>query len=354
MSRRLPPSAASRLVDALVARSPAVRWDDLPPLAASDEGAVLDSSGAAMRDEILGRCGPGKLPSGGEFARLALEGALLTPYDVTMCARWRSCRQVYRFDATLAAELGGQGDGAAVPAEALRMLPYPIVYVEAPALEAPWPGGPRPARGFLAWVDRDPETGTDVLVLCWVPSGGGGQGAPGRHVTFLPLDWAGTVAGFGEAAAANDRAAFERMGFDVEAVTDGFGDCVDRAVSLLLYIVSEEADVEVVYAPPSGGRDQRAGRRSSPETVHAVGARVGRALGEAKRRWRQREGARTGRTVAPHVRSAHWQHYWVGPRRGREDGMPGDRLVLRWVAPTLVLGGGGEETVHEARMGEDT
>lgn len=31
-----------------------------------------------------------------------------------------------------------------------------------------------------------------------------------------------------------------------------------------------------------------------------------------------------------------------------------DRLVLRWVAPTLVLGGGGEETVHGARMGEDT
>lgn len=41
------------------------------------------------------------------------------------------------------------------------------------------------------------------------------------------------------------------------------------------------------------------------------------------------------------------------PRAGW-DGMPGDRLVLRWVAPTLVLGGGGEETVHEARMGEDT
>lgn len=53
MSRRLPPSAASRLVDALVARSPAVRWDDLPPLAASDEGAVLDSSGAAMPGDRL-------------------------------------------------------------------------------------------------------------------------------------------------------------------------------------------------------------------------------------------------------------------------------------------------------------
>lgn len=352
MSRRLPPSAASRLVDALVARSPAVRWDDLPPLAASDEGAVLDSSGAAMRDEILGRCGPGELPSGGEFARLALEGALLTPYDVTMCARWRSCRQVYHFDATLAAELGGQGDGDAVPAEALRMLPYPIVYVEAPALEAPWPGGPVPARGFLAWVDRDPEgEHVEELVLCWaVP----GRGPGGRASAYLPFDWSGTIADFARETARNDVEAFAEVGLDVEVGRDGFGECVGMALSLLLYIVSEEADVEVVYAPPSGGRDQRAGRRSSPETVHAVGARVGRALGEARRRWRQREGARTGRTVAPHVRSAHWQHYWVGPRRGRADGMPGDRLVLRWVAPTLVLGGGGEETVHEARMGEDT
>ena len=209
MSRRLPPSAASRLVDALVARYPRAGWDGLPPVPSSDDGAVLDADALAMRAELAGRYGRGRVPNGAEFARLAVGGGLPTPYDVTMCARWRSCRQVYRFDATLAAELGGQGDGGAVPAEALRMLPYPIVYVEAPALEAPW----RAVAFALGKVDEvAQQRGTypgHVALPYWasqraydaghVPADGGDwrmANANSRLVAFalhergIPVEWA--------------------------------------------------------------------------------------------------------------------------------------------------------------------
>ena len=39
----------------------------------------------------------------------------------------------------------------------------------------------------------------------------------------------------------------------------------------------------------------------------------------------------TGRTIRPHVRRAHWHHYWTG--KGR------NVLEVRWIKPTLVLPG---------------
>ena len=56
----------------------------------------------------------------------------------------------------------------------------------------------------------------------------------------------------------------------------------------------------------------------------------------------------TVRMVAPHIRAAHWQHYWTGKRKGRTDGRFGDELVIRWVPPTPVNEGRGAvaETIH--------
>ena len=42
-----------------------------------------------------------------------------------------------------------------------------------------------------------------------------------------------------------------------------------------------------------------------------------------------------GRTVRPHVRRAHWHHYWVGEGR--------TRLEVRWIEPTFVLPEGKRE-----------
>lgn len=41
-------------------------------------------------------------------------------------------------------------------------------------------------------------------------------------------------------------------------------------------------------------------------------------------------------SVRPHVRRAHWHHYWVGEGH--------TRLEVRWIEPTLVLANGKSET----------
>ena len=54
------------------------------------------------------------------------------------------------------------------------------------------------------------------------------------------------------------------------------------------------------------------------------------------------------RTVAPHVRRAHWQSFWTGKRKGRDDGKFGDELIVKWIPPISINEDAGEviETIH--------
>lgn len=61
-----------------------------------------------------------------------------------------------------------------------------------------------------------------------------------------------------------------------------------------------------------------------------VGYRTGPLLAQRRR---SAGPVRTGRSVEPHLRWAHWHHYWVGIVD------EGDRrLELRWINPTLAGG----------------
>lgn len=124
--------------------------------------------------------------------------------------------------------------------------------------------------------------------------------------------------------------------------------CATASLNLLLFVLSAENGAEIVYTPPKTPRGQKAGRRTNTETVRMLGAKIGSAIGAARRvRYAPHQG--TGeRTVAPHVRRAHWQSFWTGKRKGREDGKFGDELVVKWIPPIPVNQGAGEvtETVH--------
>lgn len=50
------------------------------------------------------------------------------------------------------------------------------------------------------------------------------------------------------------------------------------------------------------------------------------------------------------MRSGHWQRFWVGQRKGRDNAHFGDDVIVRWVPPVAVMGGGGSEVIHRASM----
>lgn len=125
-------------------------------------------------------------------------------------------------------------------------------------------------------------------------------------------------------------------------------------MNLLLFTLSAENDPQVIYTPSRHIAKQKAGAKTNLETVILLGAKIGHAIGEAKRCERDsgavsNSDSKLPRSRAPHVRIAHWHHYWVGKRKDRSDGQFGDELVLKWIPPIPVNIGNGEviEMVHQ-------
>lgn len=100
--------------------------------------------------------------------------------------------------------------------------------------------------------------------------------------------------------------------------------------NIVAYLCCKNAEIKTVYRPTScPGR-----RRSSATWIH-VGYRIGAEL-RAYERAQRENGPSQGGTVRPHMRRAHWHHFWTGPRDGER------KLVLKWVPPTMVALKNGE------------
>lgn len=85
-------------------------------------------------------------------------------------------------------------------------------------------------------------------------------------------------------------------------------------------------------------------------SVWDTGYRIGSALQRAHEAQRESApGGDAGKSPSPHIRRAHWHHFWVGP--GKE---PKERkLVLKWLPPIPVSLADDEiiPTVHPVRAG---
>ena len=110
-------------------------------------------------------------------------------------------------------------------------------------------------------------------------------------------------------------------------------------LNALAYLCSANSDIAAVYSPTAEKRRNNAKRRSQA-TWHEVGYRIGAELRNYNRT-KHKRGEKTGRTVRPHMRRAHWHRFWVGPRDGDR------RLVLKWLAPTMVGTGIESATGHK-------
>jgi hypothetical protein len=100
--------------------------------------------------------------------------------------------------------------------------------------------------------------------------------------------------------------------------------------NMLAYICSKNADIHVSYKPAGKPRNGR-----SSATWHEVGYRIGAELREYER-IKSGKKPHQGGTVRPHIRRAHWHHYWVGPKDGPRE------LVLKWIPPLIIASKNGE------------
>jgi len=108
------------------------------------------------------------------------------------------------------------------------------------------------------------------------------------------------------------------------------------------YLCSLNADIMPSYKPQPGLKRNNAKRRSNA-TWYDVGTRVGSELRAYERAKSERK-PHQGGTVRPHMRRAHWHHFWTGPRNGARN------LILKWLPPTIVGAGNIDNaTLHRVR-----
>ena len=268
----------------------------------------------------------------------------LCSVDVAAYDMWRGCKQVYRFDPGFGRLIAGQALDSSIPAEALARMPYPILFVECPMTL-----DDGEALGCWMYVDDDYFVGydehgaakTERNLVCL---------RLGQDMKTYPLVISlelGTVAAAAEEAVSYESAADRVLfGSDGERDLGHTKTIVSEAINLALYICSEHADVEVSYVPkPPTANPKKAKRnRCSFATVRSVGYRTAASLSLSKNSGSGQEG-KGDRSMAPHMRRAHWHHYWTGPLDGERS------CIVKWMPPIPVNTESGDviPTVHRRK-----
>lgn len=201
-----------------------------------------------------------------------------------------------------------------MPTDAVRRIPYPCAFVEAPIDTTTMGGETVRADGFFYWLDyslkdnaSDISRGESLNVLFVYPE-------KPRTVMSVCVEF-DTI---GEAV--REMCRFDRRETDYVRsagvrvdISDDYETAVRRKVQAVvnhvLYIISANGDQRIVYVPSGRSKKKRACR----STVHDVGARAGRAIGAPSVRYVDGGGTKAdentvdndGRRVRPHVRAGH-------------------------------------------------
>lgn len=234
---------------------------------------------------------------------------------------WRWGRQIVRVDPDLADALAATPLEVDLPAEVLTRLPAWGLYVSQPR------GRVRGAWMWLAWEEITRRANLCMLI---------DEKPNSTRPVLLPLGVGGLR------AAIDDQLAEIRAQAKRDAVPDELAEHVfikaDEAffadlaplVATALYLCSTDPDI-VTASSTKAPRPKPAGPVQQPR-VWEMGWRLGAQLRQARSPRPDSVSDAPGqhRALTPHMRVAHWHHYWTGP-------LDGERvLVLRWLHPIMV------------------
>ena len=251
--------------------------------------------------------------------------------DLTACWLWRQNKVIYRFDEdltdTLAAQAEHMEDTEVLPAELLLHPPYPAVYIKAPNLI-------EGRDGFFYFMDYDVEAKRTELRLLWI-SGDDTipqvmHIVPGGTIRECVEDTLKTIMeNFENIFKAN---ALEANALEVkdstlkEAIKGVMKTEMLKAITLLLYLVSQNADITDDQPYRKKRRPYIADTKQEIHT-YSVGLRIGAVIRKVAHG--SAEGTGLGSRKRPHSRRGHWHRYWTGPKEDQ-------KLVLKWLAPMYI------------------
>lgn len=266
---------------------------------------------------------------------------------------WRKHRVIYQIDKTLMESFLTQAEkmeeSEKLPCELLKNLPYPCINIESTPfrVDAPRENRKNFKIGFTGnfYVMFEKKRGT----FEWGALNGLWELTDGRLVSFyIPLLENGTIGDCIDALHVYLKSGFSEVEIsraDAEAEIAPFL----VAIQIVLYLQAQNADTQDDAAQkkkkkPRKKAAQKPHTSAKPPKIVYVGYKVGKAI-------RAYDGEKSTSTGAgtpkrPHSRRGHWHHFWVGSRNDVDN----RKLVLKWVAPTIVHADKDNETTTIMRV----
>lgn len=246
---------------------------------------------------------------------------------------WKYTQRIYRIPDILFHELIKTDIKGDVPADVLTRLPDWCVYIEVPD-----PTAMENFTGFWAHLDYVPDSPPELYILGHMDIVGVEDENDGDfiHAARFKCVLDGTIEDIYKSMVDDARQYIPNFEKDTEAVA-AHGEIVKGILSILLYICSDEPEIEVNKIRQQGFYEPLLKKTkkgfllffANKYTYCDVGVEISKRLKE----YAQRD-APSEHTVRPHVRSAHWHGYWTGKRNNIDR----QEFVYRWIAPVFVEG----------------
>lgn len=241
--------------------------------------------------------------------------------ETTAALLWRKSKIIYRYDSDVAQALVDQPLDGELPREALYHLPFYCIFIEH---KFKFQGFF--TVGFFAWMEYDVPSRTPELRLLYLMQ-------DGVTVSSPVILSGGTLMDSTEALIESARKRAEQVPDMLMPEVDCWPEEPDlvASINMVLYLCSTEPDI-----PAEGELRQR--RTYNPDGAPKraatldVGTRIGAALRKAAAvQSTEHSGVSSGHaSPVPHIRRAHWHHFWAGPRDGDRS------LVVHWLPPIPV------------------
>lgn len=245
---------------------------------------------------------------------------------VAAVGAWRYSKGIYRFDDEILESIISTPQSK-LPSSVLRNMPEWCVYIETKN-KIDWGG--IPIQGFFCYISRAPESHNDLPVhennsdsIAFVLNDG--TGAP--ILTSLPILDATINDAYNEHEAVK-RKIPKFMSQDILFLK--------KAMPLVLYLCSQEPDISGHDKPGERPSYAKYTKTKKGERLFAAQKErvwdVGKVIGESIRQNRSQANRNGAKSVAPHLRRAHWHGFWKGSRKGE-----GEReYMCKWIPPIFV------------------
>ena len=258
-------------------------------------------------------------------ANYTVNKTILSPGAITALATWRVSQGYYRYDPDLYRALITQPLDGDLPCEALLRLPEWCVYIETPGVSF----ADNQIDGFFAHLESDANDGRVELRLLLAST---------RYNCIsiaIHLGKYGLLEGIGKMLAEAEKHA-STLQPDINLIdhAQAITKYIVPFVQLVLYLCADNIDLPERPQHPLT-RFTRAPGQAAPllePRIWKVGERLGSAFRKYANEQNREQSTAHGSHASPrpHIRRAHWHHFWTGPKTQKQ------KLVLRWLPPVPV------------------